>query len=180
MIPGLNIIENALTKEEELVLIYNCQSALAQEEIREWSGRSRVARFGWSYDDKGGEHELVGEMPDWLYKWLHIFDSDSVTINHYMPCSGILPHKDSLAFADPVHILSLGDGVVMVFTKPGYRQEVYIPARSLTSIGGESRYGWDHGIEARPYDLVGAKSIERKERWSIVFRKLLRTQPRER
>jgi alkylated DNA repair dioxygenase AlkB len=168
------VIENAITPQDEQGLIANCQHELRNEDRRTWSGRSAVVRFGWSYDSNDSVHEWLGACPAWLDPWIQIFGADSVTINHYLTGSGIHPHVDSLDFDDPIRILNLGSPVVMVFDKPGLKLEMLIPNRSLTVIGGESRTGWRHGIEPRHYDLINGKSVERKERWSIVLRRLLK------
>lgn len=167
-IPGLKVIKEAITPSTEAELIEYCKLALKDVPVREWSGRSSMIRFGWSYDTKDRVREWLGEIPPWLDEWAQLYGSDSITINYYQPNAGIHPHVDSIDFADPIRIVSLGCDTTMAFQKQDIKIDVRIPARSMTIIGGESRYDWTHGIE--PFNGDG-----RSDRWSIVFRKLVKT-----
>lgn len=57
---------------------------------------------------------------------------------------------------------------------------IYLPARSLLIMSGESRYAWTHGVCPRHHDVVEQKqgdkvtttTLERGTRISFTFRKI--------
>ena len=78
--------------------------------------------------------------------------------------------------------LSLVSGVTMVFKNvdTGDQVLVWLPARSLLVMSGESRYSWSHGITPRHYDTLpcahlglnqdGLTLVHRDIRVSLTFR----------
>lgn len=48
--------------------------------------------------------------------------------------------------------------------------QVYLPARSLTVMSGDSRYSWTHAIRARKTDIINGKACARENRVSFTFR----------
>lgn len=169
-----------ITRELEEFLIARCKEALREIPSIDSvvGGRSRIRRYGWDYNDPS---KWVGDFPLWLGReaadyWLRGYGlEDSVTINEYSPGCGILPHIDSLAFGDPICILSLGSAATMIFhstRSTKITRKLFIPPRSLITLTGSIRSRWKHSIPSQRSDTdgLGVKHM-RTRRWSIVFRR---------
>lgn len=167
---GLSLIsENIITEVEEFDLIekilaeFTATAAAGRVETRPHGGRSRVLRFGYSYDEP---HTFSVERPVWISDLtlgraaLRPFDNhESVTINEYREGDGIDSHVDSLAFEERIGVLSLGGQGLLKFDDLG--GAFTVPARSFWLIEREARQ-MRHSLRC----TAGP-------RWSIVFRKLL-------
>lgn len=173
MIPGLKLIPDAITHHQEQDLLSHIEQELYMVDGkrynpgREWVGRNKIFRYGWGYD----RDEWLGDIPAWVPKELAssngLYGFDSVTINHYLPGNGLLPHIDSLRFGSPILVLSLGgDGELIFYHSESpvaacqQSCEVHTPRLSLLVMDEESRYKWTHEV---------LPSVA--ERFSIVFRK---------
>lgn len=157
-----------VTEELETELVLLCKQELdsrCQGILPE--GRSRIARIGHAYSSEAPPTPI----PDWLR--FCPANTNSVTINEYLPGRGILPHVDSERFGDPVSILSLNSTCEMSFFDPGAHETVvFLPRRSMLRLTGESRF-WKHGIAERDHDFLDGEKIMRGTRYSLVFRKKL-------
>ncbi|KAF4651986.1 Alkylated DNA repair protein alkB 8 [Perkinsus chesapeaki] len=186
--PGLTLIPDFITKEEEMKL-------MARVDEGDWntSIRRRVQHFGhtFSYTSlRAEEADLTGDdiMPSYTRELVRRiatnsveeareFIPDQLTINEYMPGVGIAFHVDThSAFEGPIVILSIGAGIVLEFRRPsdGKALPLWLPRRSLAIMGGESRFGWVHGIAGRKTDRVGKNSelVHRERRISLTFRQM--------
>ncbi|XP_057661994.1 alkylated DNA repair protein alkB homolog 8 [Diorhabda carinulata] len=186
IVPGLIILNNFVTSDEEKVLLQLCSfdsNTTCQMRHRQ------VKHFGYEfrYDtnnvdkDKPLPESIPGECNLWerlKNTEYYNFVPDQLTINHYIPGQGIPHHVDThSAFDDPIMSLSLGSSVVMEFKKDDQHICILLPQRSLAIMSGESRYDWTHGITPRKFDIVptenGFTSLERGVRTSFTFRKVL-------
>lgn len=189
--PGLRIIENIISEDEELQLLslldFNKTSSsnLKHRQVKHYG-------FKFCYDINNVDkiNPLVGKIPrecNLLWKRLkdkynlNLGEFDQLTVNCYKPGQGIPSHIDThSAFEDPILSLSLGSSIVMDFRKDdGSHVPVYLSQRSLLIISGESRYSWAHGITPRKIDIVpsdkGLTILQRETRISFTFRKVLFT-----
>ncbi|KAH0810649.1 hypothetical protein GEV33_012138 [Tenebrio molitor] len=179
--PGLQIIENFITEEEEATLLSLCHF--------ETSGgmkHRQVKHYGYEFRYDINNVDKNKPLPEKIptecgFLWDRLsfnFRPDQLTINHYKPGQGIPSHVDThSAFEDPILSLSLNAPVVMEFKK-NETICVLLPRRSLAIISGESRYAWSHGIVPRKYDFYytedGCSSFKRDTRISFTFRKVLK------
>uniref|UniRef100_A0A8C4NFD8 tRNA (carboxymethyluridine(34)-5-O)-methyltransferase n=1 Tax=Eptatretus burgeri TaxID=7764 RepID=A0A8C4NFD8_EPTBU len=192
--PGLLLIPNFVSEEYEQELL----NFLAWDEAEEIQDKRvlkhrRVKHFGFEfcYEDNsvnkanplpGGIPSLCDEMiSNCLVAGYIQHRPDQLTVNRYEPGQGIPPHVDThSAFEDGIVSLSLGSQVVMDFRHPcGTRVPVFLPARSLLVMSGESRYLWSHGITPRKFDIIsnrlqdgGPTLANRGMRISFSFRKV--------
>ncbi|CAG9819620.1 unnamed protein product [Phaedon cochleariae] len=185
--PGLIIMDNFISSEEEQNLIQLCNfesnsaSSMKHRQVKHFG-------FEFRYDnnnidkDKPLEHGipkqcdfLCGRLQNTIFK---DFCPNQLTVNHYSPGQGIPHHIDThSAFEDPIMSLSLQSPVVMEFKKANQHMCVLLPQRSLAIMSGECRYDWTHGITPRKYDIIsvnnGLTTLERGTRISFTFRKVL-------
>ncbi|XP_077154522.1 tRNA (carboxymethyluridine(34)-5-O)-methyltransferase ALKBH8 isoform X4 [Ranitomeya variabilis] len=133
--PGLLIVEDFVSLEEELILLEN---------IHWETENDRLPALCKILMGRCLHQGLIKNMPDQL------------TINQYEPGQGIPPHIDThSAFEDEITSLSLGSEIVMDFRHPdGTSVPVMVPQRSLLVMSGESRSLWTHGITPRKFDVV--------------------------
>ena len=177
--PGLTIIEDFISEQEEHVLISLCNfsqiSGMKHRQVRHFG-------YEFRYDinnvdkDKPLPEKIPNECNSLLERLPISFHPDQLTVNHYNPGQGIPPHIDThSAFEDPILSLSLNSAVVMEF-KNKETVCVLLPRRSLLIMSGESRYAWTHGIIPRKYDFCysgeGCNAFERGIRVSFTFRKV--------
>lgn len=160
---GVVVLTDWITPDEETQLIKRCGEALTGAVQNGGQGRSRVVRFGYAYD----EVKWIGDIPTWLDPIRERLKPDtfnSVTINEYHRGTTIHPHIDSLSFGEPIAVLSMITGSMMVFSEPDNHKkivdEAILPARSLLLLSGDARYNYAHTL--RPV---------KGEKLSIVFRR---------
>lgn len=186
--PGLSLIENFITKEQEETLLRTldwdeCESVSSQLKHRE------VKHFGYEFEY--GKNIVNPDNPiapipqDYKFlqtlfnKYNHKYTYDQLTINKYLPGQGIPSHIDTHSvFEDTILSLSLGSACIMNFKKEHQNINVLLPARSLLIMTGEARYTWTHGICPRHTDVIetenGTTTQERGIRVSFTFRKVRR------
>eukprot|EP01080_Neovahlkampfia_damariscottae_P008247 gene8247-71_t len=170
-IPGLTIIENFITKDQEEALINEIDS-------KKWSTniKRRVQHFGYEFNYLNNNIDVtnkIGDLPSYCNDFYFKDRVDQLTINEYEPGIGIKPHIDThSAFEDGLHIISLESDIVMLFQKEDVHKNVIIPRRSLLIMEKECRYAWRHCIWYRKQDVINGKLVNRKRRISLTFRKV--------
>ncbi|KAI8924125.1 hypothetical protein BC831DRAFT_466940 [Entophlyctis helioformis] len=188
-VPGLSLVPEFVTKDEEQILLANAEAAGRSGRWESLSQR-RVQHFGFRFDyplndiDRAAidvdadteQHRRQAVLPDWagpvLDRYTSLFPQhqkpDQLTINHYVPGGGIAPHTDRhTSFLSPVLIVSLGAGLVMEFRQLAHTSSHEgAVGMSLVVMDGEARLGWEHAIRPRKMDLLDGKVVERSERWS--------------
>jgi alkylated DNA repair protein alkB homolog 8 len=172
-VPGLSIIEDFVTEDEEQQLLRE----FLQEGVWDSSISRRVRHYGhwFSYVQRG--IDFAAETPaipaccgPLLQRiaaaYPHLQPSNQITLNEYAPGQGIAPHVDThSAFNDGLMSLSLGSAVAMDFRHPDgvRRAAVWLPRRSLVTMTGDARYAWTHGIAGRKTDTVIAAAAAAAE-----------------
>jgi alkylated DNA repair protein alkB homolog 8 len=163
-VPGLSIIENFVTEDEEVQLLRE----FLQEGIWDTSISRRVRHYGhwFSYVQRGidfaAQTPAIPACCEPLLQRIaaahpHLQPSNQITLNEYAPGQGIAPHVDThSAFDDGLLSLSLGSAVAMDFRHPDgvRRAAVWLPRRSLVTMTGDARYAWTHGIAGRKTDTA--------------------------
>jgi alkylated DNA repair protein alkB homolog 8 len=81
-------------------------------------------------------------------------------------------------FDEYILSLSLNSDIIMEFRKDLLKQNgIFIKAKSLLIMSGESRYEWTHGITPRKIDMIntvdGPDVVYRGTRFSITFRRAI-------
>lgn len=181
--PGLKIIENVLTADEETSFLNFILNDPENNEHQQLKHRF-VKHFGYEFkyeinnvDRNSPLKETIPSHCEKLFKFMNI-TPDQLTVNCYNPGQGIPAHVDThSAFEGPIISLSLGSDVVMEFKHDDGRScSVLLPRRSLTIMDGESRYDWTHGITPRKLDVIkgmnGLTINKRDVRVSYTFRKV--------
>lgn len=150
--------------------------------------KRRVQHYGYKYDYKKRSLDYsmyIGAIPQWtkfiadriVENGYMKFLPDQVIVNEYKPGQGIADHIDcEPCFENTIISLSLGSPCVMNF-KNKYdkkdKYEVLLESKSLVVITDEARYNWTHGIPSREKDKYLGKTIFRKTRISLTFRKVI-------
>ncbi|CAH1984659.1 unnamed protein product [Acanthoscelides obtectus] len=188
--PGLVILENFITEDEEKLLLSLC---CFDNTVSNRMKNRQVRHFGYEFRYDNNNVDKDEPLPEKIPKecnllwnrlhestqWKH-FIPDQLTVNHYSPGQGIPHHVDThSAFEDLIISLSLNSAVVMEFKKDDRDICVQLPPRSLCIMSGESRYDWTHGITPRKSDVILSKSgtytlLKRGVRVSFTFRKIRR------
>jgi alkylated DNA repair dioxygenase AlkB len=181
-IPGLRYVANAITAEQEQLLLAIIDQQAWQTELRR-----RVQHYGYQYDYERRSIDrslYLGDLPTWLtdlsaefveHRWLPKL-SDQVIINEYMPGQGIAPHVDCVpCFGEAIASLSLGSGCQMDFIRAESKEKhsLFLEPRSLLVLTGDARHRWRHSIPARKNDQVAGQSTPRGRRVSLTFRTVL-------
>lgn len=126
----------------------------------------------------------LGTLPDWamavavsLCESKHVDElADQVIVNEYLPGQGIAQHVDCIpCFTDSLVSVSLASECVMNFTNKATHQveSMLLEPRSAIILKSDARYIWTHGIPARKRDEYEGRTIERKRRVSLTFRKVI-------
>lgn len=188
--PGLVVLENFITEDEESLLMKNIVSSSYGYD-KTMKHRS-VKHFGYEFRYDTNNVDKNSPLPVGIPEELNFFRSrleeknitqwipNQLTVNSYLPGQGIPPHVDThSAFEDPIISLSLSSDVVMEFQKcdKTMKASVFLPRRSLLIMSGESRYYWTHGITPRKSDVYrgqGGLCVKQRDlRVSYTFRKIL-------
>jgi alkylated DNA repair dioxygenase AlkB len=182
-IEGLSYINCFISREEETALLESIEGSVWLTDLKR-----RVQHYGYKYDYKRRslDHSMyIGTIPNWaaeiaeriVQQGLMSVIPDQVIVNEYLPGQGISDHVDcEPCFDDTIISLSLGSGCIMEFKKlsdKGEKKVIYLAPCSLVVLKGDSRYGWTHGIPAREKDKWHARSIPRKRRLSLTYRKVI-------
>ncbi|XP_037122815.1 alkylated DNA repair protein alkB homolog 8 [Syngnathus acus] len=170
--PGLVLVEDFVSPVEEALLLaaIDWSSTSDADTAQKALKHRRVKHFGYEfrYDNNNVDKDkplpvgLPQECQPVLDRIMENgytkFMPDQLTVNQYESGQGIPPHVDThSAFEDTILSLSLGAKTVMEFRHPDNRVvSVFLPARSLLVMQGESRYLWTHGITPRKFDMVPA------------------------
>ncbi len=175
-IPGLVLVENFITIEEEKQLLDFIDSGKY-----EWNTtiKRRTMHFGYNYNySQGAKLEKTIDIPEEFNSIIQKLNVEQpinqIIINEYLPGQGISPHIDSLSFGDTIVSLSLGSDAIMEFTKISMTKteevEILLKKRGVVYLTDESRKKWRHSIPARKTDKIGDKKITRERRVSLTFR----------
>ncbi|KAF9428369.1 hypothetical protein BGZ94_002631 [Podila epigama] len=187
-VPGLEIIHEFITEDEEHMLI-------TQLDAGRWSGKGiepnpemkrRHQHYGgvFSYRLRRvvGEMEKLPGMFDFLTQRLldrQIYEKspNSIIVNEYEAGQGIMPHVDApKLFGKTITALSMLSDCVMTFQhvkEPSLVQRVHLPRRSLVVMNGASRYEFKHSISKDLVEYVNDLEIVRSRRVSITYRDML-------
>ncbi|CAJ0966690.1 unnamed protein product [Ranitomeya imitator] len=185
--PGLLIVEDFVSPEEELVLLENIHWETENDHQKSLKHR-RVKHYGYEFRYDNNNVDKDQPLPEGLPALCKILlrrclnqgliknMPDQLTINQYEPGQGIPPHIDThSAFEDEITSLSLGSEIVMDFRHPdGTSVPVMVPQRSLLVMSGESRYLWTHGgFTTAPIENRSCKTaVKCAEKPRITPRKL--------
>ncbi|CAO0790449.1 unnamed protein product [Mucor circinelloides] len=185
-IPGLFLIEEAVTVSEEAGLIESVNK-------EKWSGlgigpnpelKRRTQQYGHLFSYRYRKVlEEYGPLPgftDFLVdrimdnKWMPN-KPNHLLVNEYNPGQGIMPHVDAPAlFGAAILSLSLLSECIMKFTCEDQSIDIILPRRSLAILTGDARYKFKHGISK---DLIETTDsgiiIERDKRISFTFREII-------
>ncbi len=168
-IPGLTIVEDYLSEEEEkdlLEFIYDQKwmSALSR----------RVQHYGYEYSYRPPyELKEAPPIPDAFQKYADDLDKsfNQVIVNEYTPGQGIGKHTDhKRLFGERIVSISLGSATTMIFARDGEKEEYYVYPRTLIIMEGSARWKYTHEIPARKSDKVDGKTTQRGTRVSLTFR----------
>ena len=179
-IPGLSLMENYLSLDQERVLIRLVDGLPWLEDLKR-----RVQHYGYKYDYRFRKIDLsmkIGPLPGWAQQLAIRMRSDGyfkdipdqLIVNEYLPGQGIAPHIDCKpCFEDSIVSISLWSDVIMDLAKNTTKRSIHLPARSLLALQGESRYEWTHGIRGRKRDLIDGHTRIRRRRVSLTFRRVV-------
>lgn len=161
--PGLTILENFISEDEELDLLKLCNFETNLNQMKNRQVRHYGYEFRYDINNVDKDMPLKESIPNQCnFLWDRLgetcnlyFHPDQLTVNYYNPGQGIPHHVDThSAFEDPIMSLSLQSSVVMEFKKYDEHICILLPRRSLAIISGESRYNWTHGITPRKFDVI--------------------------
>ncbi|XP_025204268.1 alkylated DNA repair protein alkB homolog 8-like [Melanaphis sacchari] len=183
--PGLEIIENFVTEEEENFIL---------EYLNEhWPGSSsmkhrQVKHYGYEfdYDFNNVRYDTCDPIPkefEFILNAIYLrlkWRPNQITVNKYLPGQGIPNHFDNCSvFDEYILSLSLNSDVTMEFRNGLKRSGIFLKAKSLLIMSGESRYEWTHGITPRKIDMIntvdGLDVVYRGTRFSVTFRRVIQT-----
>ncbi|MBA4190906.1 MAG: alpha-ketoglutarate-dependent dioxygenase AlkB [Planctomycetaceae bacterium] len=181
-IPGLQYVTDFIDRvqQDELLRDLDAQPWLTDL-------KRRVQHYGYKYDYKArriDQSMRMGALPKWairvaedlVQRGLMPERPDQLIVNEYQPGQGIAPHVDCVpCFTETIVSLSLGSACIMNFANK--QTALVVPLLlnpgSLVILKGESRYNWTHGIASRKSDDFQGKSITRRRRVSLTFRKVI-------
>jgi alkylated DNA repair dioxygenase AlkB len=183
MVPGLQLIKDFVSEEDEAALIAAIDGTVWHTSLR----NRRVQHHGYAFDYSTRcchESQPLGPFPPFveaIAQRLRPFtgpsnqllkeekgresnegndercEPDQMTVNEYHPGDGIAAHVDTTwAFTDGLCSLSLGSDIVMEFKlarDPAQSKQLLLPARSLLVMRGAARYSWTHCIHPRKADV---------------------------
>ncbi|CAO3635686.1 unnamed protein product [Mucor fragilis] len=185
-IPGLVLVEEAVTVSEEASLIESVNKET-------WSGlgvgpnpelKRRTQQYGhlFSYryrkvlEEYGPLPDFTNFLVDRIMKnnWMPR-KPNHLLVNEYNPGQGIMPHVDAPALFGPAILsLSLLSECIMKFICEDQSIDIILPRRSLVILTGDARYKFKHGISK---DLIETTDsgiiIERDKRISFTFREII-------
>ncbi len=179
-IPGLTLHRRFLVADEQ-------RDALAYIDAAPWRGdlKRRVQHYGYRYDytARKVDHSMrVGELPPFASAIARKLFADGLTaevpdqliVNEYQPSQGISAHVDcEPCFKDGIVTLSLGWVYEMDFISLTTKEvrSTLLELGSAVVMTGESRYQWQHRIQARKSD----RGVPRGRRVSLTFRNVILT-----
>lgn len=176
-LPGLTIISNFITPQEEETLLKDIQKEEWDTRLKRWT-----QHYGYEYQYTSRtitKDNYLGELPKWSnfvtekIKKTEYFDKEinQIIVNRYLPGEGIYAHIDvPTIFGNTIYSLSLESGCIMTFTKGSESVDCYLNPRSLLIMTGDARYKWKHEIKTRTVDKVGGRKVKRGTRVSLTLR----------
>lgn len=196
LVPGLIIIPNLITANEEKILFKELSAGSweetpIEENIGKQPSRRRVRHFGYKFDysTRRAAPENLNNWPKFLEPYVikaqneirravndRNWTCDQGTVNEYLPGEGIAKHVDThSAFKDGIGSLSLGSDTIITFACPldYLSHDIYIPRRSLFIMTKESRYKFTHQMIQRKTDKIDNVQVPRGTRISVTFRHTL-------
>ncbi|ORZ22322.1 hypothetical protein BCR42DRAFT_405939 [Absidia repens] len=187
-IPGLSLITDFITEEEEENLIYHINQG-------QWCGlgispnpelKRRTQQYGHLFSYRYRKVlEEYGELPDFVKSIVQRIMSNQLMpihpnhllVNEYNEGQGIMPHIDAPALFGPAILsLSLLSACIMKFMNPsnGHQVDVVLPRRSIVVLTGDARYNYKHGISKDLMETApDGQVIQRKQRVSFTFRQII-------
>lgn len=174
IVPGLLLVENAVSEAEERALARHIDVApLAPFQFGQWEGKRLTVHYGSAYDFSRHRLDEAPPLPAWLLQVREQLapqvarDAASFAaalLIRYDPGAGIGWHRDRPQYGE-VMGLSLSAPCVLRLRRrieSGFaRRRVDLPPRSLYLLTDEVRSEWEHSIA--PTDVT---------RRSITFRTL--------
>jgi len=182
-LPGMQLYPEFVTEKEE-------EKILQAIDNGSWErlAKRRVQHYGYAFDygtRQVDTQKPLGCLPIWAVPVLErarkvdprLVGFDQLTVNEYSKGVGLSPHVDThSSFGDAILSLTIGGHTVMEFRKDGLRKSLLLPSRSLLVMAGECRYGWQHYIPHRKFDLIGTELVARPQRRvSLTFRQVRQT-----
>ncbi|KAI7856219.1 hypothetical protein BDC45DRAFT_437668 [Circinella umbellata] len=184
-IPGLLLIQNFVTSEEETSMIEDINK-------NRWCGlgispnpelKRRTQQYGhlFSYRYRKVLEEL-GPLPEFSRTVVErIMKNDlmpntpnHLLVNEYNLGQGIMPHTDAPALFGPTILsLSLLSACVMKFThvETGHTVDILLPRLSMVVMRGHSRYTYKHSISKDHIETASdGTAVHRDRRVSLTFR----------
>ena len=149
MVPGLQIVENWITPEEEVQLLERIGA-----NHWELSLKRRVQQFGpiYNYSTKKLD-PAQREIPEWIIPFLDRIEEwferkpEQIIVNEYKIGQGISKHIDSPLFGPTVASLSLMNDAVMEMGRySGEKMILPVPKLSLAVMKDAARNDWYHAI----------------------------------
>jgi alkylated DNA repair dioxygenase AlkB len=177
MIPGLRYVAGYLAEDEH-------DDVLTSAGGLDWQdvGGRRIQYYGhWYHLDRGGMYRM-GDLPAWAAALalrvhrdgLMPYVADQLIVTEYQPGEGIRPHVDAPLFEDVIVGVALGSSCVMEFTRAGEPVRTFlIEPRSAMVLSGEARRVWRHAIPSRNEDEWHGRTLPRRRRVSLTFRKMV-------
>ena len=146
MIPGLEIVQDAISEEYEQAILNLLPVSFTRTVLGARCSSQQLHYFSPVPEVISMISEDV--IPDtFKAKVWSSMECDSAIVQSYAPGDGIAWHIDLLKFTDGVAILSLLSDTVLKFRRDGVIKEYHVPRRSLVLCSGEARYDWEHAIE---------------------------------
>jgi alkylated DNA repair dioxygenase AlkB len=143
-------------------------------EFHGYTGKRRVASFGWHYDFSARHLRKADDIPDFLlalrpaaaaFAGMEPEQLRHVLVTEYGPGAGIGWHRDKSVFGETVGVSLLSPCVLRLRRKVGERRweraNLTAEPRSAYLLSGAARAEWEHSIPA--VDAL---------RYSITFRNL--------
>ncbi len=187
---GLHYFPNFLTSAEGKHLFDDLLTSSKWTGVSASDNARQVIQYGYTYSYTGGPLKATEPIPQNLIellttkfedpKWKSLCSvledgsdhPEQLIINRYLPGQGIAPHIDHLInFGDVITCITLGSGVTIKFTRPGYHTySIYVEPNSVYVMSGDARFEWKHSIDANKNDKVNNKVVSRGTRMSLTFR----------
>jgi alkylated DNA repair dioxygenase AlkB len=183
-IDGLGLINDFLNIEEEIELVESIEG----DTTNNWSivQNRFVKHYGYKFDyNTNSFSSSNNEMPTWSTNLLQklyevtgdseVISMDQLTVSKYPKGTGIPPHVDAhTPFGHTILSISLLSSTQMEFSNPKTKLQYskMLNPRSALVMSGESRYGWEHCIKERKFDLnEKGELVDRGERISLTYRR---------
>lgn len=146
MIPGLEIVQDAISEEYEQAILNLLPVSFTRTVLGARCSSQQLHYFSPVPEVISMISEDV--IPNtFKAKVWESKECNSAIVQSYAPGDGIAWHIDLLKFTDGVAILSLLSDTVLKFRRDNVVKEYHVPRLSLVLCSGEARYDWEHTIE---------------------------------